>query len=255
MIKSIYIMQENGVLLYSKNFKEEKFDSNILIGFFASIANFSREALNSVVRNMDLGDDNKLILQHIAKEKIIVAAIVSSTDNNDLINKIVKNILLDFVNELLIDEDNVENIDNFLVDEIVKENLKRKSFPSQHKLIIISFMILIPLLIGLLSISIVLTNEFGDWIINFAPALMLYSSINLLFLTAVPNLISGILSPSRKVVVMNSLIIMLLEVIAYLFLVDFLFRQIIMANLPINLILSLAFGFAGQRISARRFLK
>ena len=63
MIKSIYIMQENGVLLYSKNFLKEKFDSNLLVGFFASIANFSREALNSVVKNMDLGEDNKLILQ------------------------------------------------------------------------------------------------------------------------------------------------------------------------------------------------
>ena len=126
MIKSLYIMQENGVLLYSKNFLKEKFDSNLLVGFFASIANFSREALNSVVKNMDLGEDNKLILQPMSKEKLIAAAIVNSSDNNELISQILNNIILDFINEIIVEE-SVENIDNVQVDKIVKENLKRKN--------------------------------------------------------------------------------------------------------------------------------
>lgn len=254
MIKSIYIMQENGVLLYSKNFVKEKFDSNLLVGFFASIANFSREALNSVVKNMDLGDENKLILQPMIKEKLITAAIVNSADNNDLINKILNNIVLDFINEVL-DEESVENIDNVQVEKIVKENLKRKNFPSQNKLIILSFIILLPLLLAILSVSIFLTNLFEDWFTAIETALMLYSVINLLLLTIFPNLISGLLTPSKKMVLINSLLIITIEIVVYSFFVKQLFRQITIANLPINLILSLAFAYMGQRIAARRFLK
>lgn len=247
-------MQENGVLLYSKNYMKEKFDSNLLVGFFASIANFSREALNNVVKNMDLGDDNKLILQPMSKKKLLAAAIVDSTDNNELISQILNNIVLDFINEILVEE-NVENIDNVKIEKIVKENLKRKNLPSQNKLIILSFITLLPLLIAILSISIYLTNLLEAWFTVFAPALMIYSSISLLLLTILPNLISGLLTPSKKLVLINSLLIITVELVVYSLFVAQLFRQIIMANLPINLILSLAFAYLGQRISSRRFLK
>jgi hypothetical protein len=247
-------MQENGVLLYSKIFLKEKFDSNLLVGFFASIVNFSREALNSVVKNMDLGEDNKLILHPMSKEKLIAAAIVSSDDNNDLISKLLNNIVLDFINEVLID-DGVENIDTVKIEKLVKENLKRKNFPSQNKLIILSFIILIPLLLGILSISIFITNLFEEWFTLIETALILYSVINLLLLTILPNLISGLLTPSKKMVLINCLLIIILELVIYSFFVNQLFRQITIGNLPINLILSLAFAYMGQRISARRFLK
>ena len=95
MIKSIYIMRENGELLYVKNFLKEKYDSNILIGFFTSIANFSREALGTIVKNLDLGENNKLILTPIPESELLAAAIVSEKDHNELINKIL-NKLSDF---------------------------------------------------------------------------------------------------------------------------------------------------------------
>jgi len=247
-------MQENGVLLYSKVFLKEKFDSNLLVGFFASIVNFSREALNSIVKNMDLGEDNKLILHPMSKEKLIAAAIVSSDDNNDLISRLLNNIVLDFINEVLID-DSVENIDTVKIEKLVKENLKRKNFPSQNKLIILTFFILLPLLFAILAVSIFLTNLFEDWFTAIETALMLYSVINLLLLTIFPNLISGLLTPSKKMILVNSALIITIEIVVYSFFVNQLFRQITIANLPINLILSLAFAYMGQRISARRFLK
>ena len=247
-------MQENGVLLYSKNFIKEKFDSNLLVGFFASIANFSREALNSVVKNMDLGEDNKLILLSMSKEKLIAAAIVNSNDHNELINKILNNIILDFINEVFIDN-NVENLDNTQIEKIVKQNLKRKKFPSQVKLVLLSFIILVPLVMAILSTSIFLTNLFGDWFTEFETTLMIYSVINLLLLTLLPNLISGFLTPSKKMVLLYSLLIITIELAVYSVFVKQLFRQITIANLPIDLILSLAFAYMGQRISSRRFLK
>ena len=99
MIKNIYILSRNGILLYSKNFIEQKFDDNLIIGFFTSIENFSREALESIVKYVDLGVDNKLILQPKPDEKIFGAAIVSSKDNNILVNKILDNILQDFIDD------------------------------------------------------------------------------------------------------------------------------------------------------------
>lgn len=55
MLKSLYILDEHGILLYSKEFvKEQQYDDNILIGFFTSIANFSREALGTAVKNVNL---------------------------------------------------------------------------------------------------------------------------------------------------------------------------------------------------------
>ena len=97
MFKSIYILDENGILLYSKNFMKEKYDDNILIGFFSSITNFSREALGSIVKNIDLGENNKLIITAISDENLLGAAIVSSNDNNNLVTSILKDIVQDFI--------------------------------------------------------------------------------------------------------------------------------------------------------------
>ncbi len=58
MLKNLYILDENGILLYSKEFtREEQYDDNLLIGFFTSIANFSREALGTAVKNVNLGEN------------------------------------------------------------------------------------------------------------------------------------------------------------------------------------------------------
>ncbi len=113
--------------------------------------------------------------------------------------------------------------------------------------------ILIPLLLTIISASVFLTNLFEDLFTEHDTTLMIYSVISLLFLTIVPNLVSGLLTPSKKMVLLNSLLIMSVEIVGYIFFVSLLFRRITIANLPINLILSLAFAYLGQRISARRF--
>ena len=99
MIKDLYIMNQNGVLLYVKHYAKDHYDDNIIIGFFASVANFSREALNSVVQNIDLGEENKLILLPNFEEKLLAAAIVNPVDDNDLVNSILKNVVQDFIDQ------------------------------------------------------------------------------------------------------------------------------------------------------------
>ena len=86
-------MDENGILLYSKDFIKQHYDENLLIGFFTSIANFSREALGTEVKNVDIGESNKLVLVPIQEERILGAAIVSNRDNDELVTQILKNIL------------------------------------------------------------------------------------------------------------------------------------------------------------------
>ena len=117
MLKNLYIMDENGRLLYSKDFvREQKYDDNLLVGFFTSITNFSREALGTAVKNIDLGENNKLIIIPKQEESLLGAAIVSSNDNNELVAKILKNILREFIDSYAPDYD---------IEKIIQEEMEK----------------------------------------------------------------------------------------------------------------------------------
>jgi len=247
-------MLDNGILLFSKNFMKTKYDNNLLVGFFASISNFSREALQSIVKTIDLGEDDKLILHPRTSDNLIGAAIVSSKDNNTLMIDILNNIMLDFTHEFTT-YDNPDNIDPIITENIITENLHRKVFPSIPKLIISSFILLVPLLSILIFVTIYITNTFQDFFTHVQLALILYTSMTLLLLTLAPNLISGFLAPDRRYALFNTLVIILVEVAFYAVAVDRLFAQITFANLPINFILSLASADFGLRLSSRKYLR
>jgi len=247
-------MLDNGILLFSKNFIKIKYDNNLLVGFFASIANFSREALQNIVKTIDLGEDDKLILHPRTSDNLIGAAIVGSKDNNTLMIDILNNIMLDFIHEFTT-YDNPDNIDPVITENIITENLHRKVFPSIPKLIISSFILLVPLLSILIFVTIYITNTFQDFFTHVQLALILYTSMTLLLLTLAPNLISGFLAPDRRYALFNTLVIILIEVAFYAVAVDRLFAQITFANLPINFILSLASAYFGLRLSSRKYLR
>lgn len=247
-------MQENGVLLYSKEYQNVYFDTNLLIGFFASIANFSREALNTAVKNVDLGEENKVILQANPKEGLMAAAIVSPGDNISLIQEILTNIILDFINEFPSFED-PERLDRATIELIFKVNMRRKTFPSPPLLLTASLILLTPVLIILVFISIYLTNAFQELFYNFTFSLVVYTSITLLFLTVIPNLISGFLAPDKRYAWFNTFAIIAFEVVFYVVSVERLFAQITLANLPINFLLSIASAYFGFQLSSRRYLK
>ncbi len=247
-------MQENGVLLYSKEYQSVHFDTNLLIGFFASIANFSREALNTAVRNVDLGEENKVVLQPNPKEGLMAAAIVSPGDNMGLIQDILNNIILDFINEFPSFED-PERLDRATIELIFKLNMRRKTFPSAPILLITTLLVLTPVMIILVLASIYLTNLFQDLFYAFTFSLIVYTSITLLLLTVIPNLISGFLAPDKKYAWINTIGIIIFEVVFYVVSVESLFAQITLANLPINFLLSVASAYFGFQLSSRRYLK
>ncbi len=154
MLKNLYLMDENGRLLYSKDFvREQKYDDNLLVGFFTSITNFSREALGTAVKNVDLGENNKLIIVPKQDERILGAAIVSSNDNNELVVKILKNILQEFIDSYSPDYD-TEKIIQEEMEKNIQKNLKGKTTSSPIIRMAISWLINGSLIYPLILLSI-----------------------------------------------------------------------------------------------------
>jgi hypothetical protein len=266
MLKSIYILNENGILLYSRNFMKEKYDDNILIGFFSSITNFSREALGSIVKNVELGENNKLIISPSSNENLIGAAIVNSNDNNDLVSSILRDIVQDFIDTYSPDYD-PDKIFQDEMEDFIEDNLKGKTIRSPLKRIIVSWLIAAPLSYFLIFISIIATSFIYslfrlDRFINpeqlftrFMPALIILSTLNIIILFLIPNLILGFLSPNWKIAVFNSLIFFSITITLYFYSIEPNFAYIVISNLPLTLIFSLFFLFIGIRYSSKRFLK
>ncbi|MFX1313019.1 MAG: hypothetical protein ACFFHD_10440 [Promethearchaeota archaeon] len=266
MIKSLYILDENGILLYSKNYMKKKYDQNILIGFFSSISNFSREALGTVVRNVDLGENNKLILVPIPEERILGAAIVSVNDKNMLVRLILTNILQDFIDTFSPDYD-PDRIFPDDIEKIIRNNLKGKTMQSPRIRLLLSWLISGPISYFLILLSINVTyfiygffrlNRFvnpDDLFIRFMPYLILLSTANIIILFLLPNLVLGFLAPNWKIAVINCLIYLVITFTLFFYSIEPDFAYILIGNLPLTLIFSLFFLFLGLRYSSKKFLK
>ncbi|MBY9015528.1 MAG: hypothetical protein KGD68_07550 [Candidatus Lokiarchaeota archaeon] len=267
MLKSLYILDEHGILLYSKEFiREQQYDDNILIGFFTSIANFSREALGTAVKNVNLGENNKLILSPIEDEGLLGAAIVSSNDNNELVTKIIRNIMQEFIDSYSPDYDQ-EKIINEEMEKIIQDVLRTKMIHSPIIRIALSWLIIAPFTILLIFASINSTlfiymafdlNQYftaDQMFSRFFPALILLSTGNIVILFLFPNLIFGFLSPNRNIAVVNSIIHLVVTIILFAYSSEPAFGYIVIGHLPLTMIFSLFFLFIGIRSSSKRFLK
>ena len=267
MLKNLYILDENGILLYSKEFtREEQYDDNLLIGFFTSISNFSREALGTAVKNVNLGENNKLILVPHNDERLLGAAIVSSNDNNELVTKIIKEILQEFIDSYSPNYD-TEKILLEEMDKVIQDVLRTKIIHSPILRLAISWLINAPFTILLIFLSINATlfiyeafnlNQyinFDQLFSLFFPALILLSTGNIIILFLIPNLVFGFLSINRNIAVMNSLIHLGVTVVLFFYSSEPAFAYIVLGHLPLTLIFSLFFLLIGIRSSSKRFLK
>ncbi|MFX1443006.1 MAG: hypothetical protein ACFFHV_06290 [Promethearchaeota archaeon] len=265
MIKRLYIMRFNGTLLYSKHLtKGEKFDDNVLIGFFASLANFSREALESEIEYIDLGHDNKLILFPYSSEKLITTAIVSSIDDNELILKILKNILEDFIGAFAPDY-KPDKIREEEMEFIIEENVTGKTSYPLIKRLIFSWLLLIPLCIFLNFVNItsrqnIFQNLYLDKdvytqeeIYTEVMPLMVWTSLFILLIVFIlPNLISGYLVLNEKFAYLNSVIYLVLIVSIYFFTIESVFAYVIIAYMPLVFLISIGFSYIGYRLAKKR---
>ena len=265
MIKQLYIMKFNGTLLFSKRFvKEGKIEDNVLIGFFASLTNFSREALQSEIQYIDLGHDNKLVLFPQSNDKLLATAIVSSIDDSDLISKILRNILQDFIGAFAPDY-NPDKINGEDMERIIEENLQGKISRPLIKRLVYSWILLIPLCIFLNYLNItsreyifphlylqkeLYTQE--EIYTEVLPTMVVISLLVLMIVFILPNLISGYLVLNEKFAYLNSVIYLVLIIGIYFFTIESEFAYVIIAYMPLILLISIGFAYIGFRLAKKR---
>lgn len=257
-------MRENGILLYSKNNTQEQLDEDILIGFFASIANFSREALNTVIGNINLGEKNKLILCPIAGEKILLAAIVSKDDNDQLLLGILKDIGQDFIDEFAPNYIR-ENINPSRVDQIIKDNTSDKLIMSKPKRFILSWLVLGPLSTILMFASVNIgeilaqtlgltqpTFVFQDIITWVMPAFFLIATVLNLILFVFPNIINGFIILDKKLMYFNMITYIILILLEFFSAKVFFMVIILLAYIPLVFIISTYFTNVGYNLAQKK---
>ncbi len=266
MIDSVYIINENGVLLYEKNLTSTSFDTNLLVGFLSSITHFSREALNRVIKHLDLGENKKLIILPMSRECLLGAMVANANDNNILLNQVLRNILLDFIDEYSPYYEK-ERIDTTLMNILVMNNLKGKVQPSFGKRMGLSWLIVAPMSYFLLLVSIIATQFLYNYFqLNqllfsqteiftiFMPSLVFLAISNVLIIFILPNFILGFLIGNQKPAYGSSIILVIVVITLYFYSAEPLFAYIIIANLPFAFLTSLFFAYIGIRLSTRKFL-
>ncbi|MFX0010313.1 MAG: hypothetical protein ACFE9R_08365 [Candidatus Hermodarchaeota archaeon] len=267
MLKNLYILDESGILLYSKEFsREEHYDDNLLIGFFTSIANFSREALGTAVEYVNLGENNKLILVPNKDERVLGAAIVSTKDNDELVTKILKEILQEFIDSYSPDYDH-EKILQEEMEKIIQDVLRTKTIHSPIIRNTLSWLINAPLTILLVFVSINVTLfiyasfnltqyfNLNQLFSRFFPALILLSTVNIVILFLFPNLLFGFLSTNRNLSITFSFIHLGATITLFFYSSEPAFAYIVLGFLPLTVIFVLFFLSIGIRFSSKRFLK
>ena len=262
MIKSFYIMKQNGVLIYSKTYTKENFDDNVMIGFVASIANFSREALQSVIKYIDLGQDNKLVMFEQQREKLVSVAIVNSSDDNDLITNVLRNIIHEFI--ILFSPDYVsDKIDKNEMERIIEENIKSKTSFSTIQRFVLSWIILVPISILITILNLMATSYFfhvqeerlytqEELITEVIPEAVFISMVVIIIIFIVPNLISGYITLNRNLAFLNSGLYLIVVLFAYLYSGEPLFFYIILYYLPSAIFTSIVFAYIGFKLGIKK---
>ncbi|TFF99516.1 MAG: hypothetical protein EU541_04725 [Promethearchaeota archaeon] len=257
MIKSIYLLRSNGEILYSKNFIEQEYEENLLIGFFNSVVNFSREALKSVVDFIDLGRESKAILELKPEEEIFGAIICSAKDNNSLVKKILKDILQGFIDEFSPNYNLESRKNKDKVDEIFKRTMKGKGRYSILIRFIISWVLLIPLGGLLVFVNIwasevfIFTGEISSFglerlITQTIPQIIIVLFLESVVLFGIPNFISGYVILHIKYSFINTLIYLILILLAITLSVRPILIYPILSFLPFVVISSLGGAYLGN---------
>ena len=250
------------MLIYSKPFTKDKFDDNVLIGFFASVANFSREAMKSEIKDIELGQDNKIVLFENKVEKLLAVAIVSSSDDNDLLIEVLRDICHDFIiNWSGLDYDKI-NIPE--VEDLIDSNIKKRTSLPLLQRIILSWIILVPISIIITILNLMATSYYFEYmftdrlitqtelITEVIPEIVLIFTIIVLVVYVIPNFLQGYIVLDRNLAYLNSMLYMIIILVAYFNSAEPLFFYIILYGLPWAVFTSIVFAHIGSRLGKRR---
>ena len=246
---------------------KEQYDDDVLVGFFTSISHFSREALGSAVKNIDLGNNNKLILSANHEEGLLGAMITSSDDNDKLATNILRNFMQDIIDEFSPEYKIVrEKADNLL-----KANVKERIIKNPTIRLILSWVIGAPLGIALIYLSYFavlylfavfqLDRFIGglELFTRFIPALIVLSFVSISIVYLLPNIWLGYSAPNWRYAVGFSIIYLGFTIGLYFFLsytteFGFIMLYTTLGQLPLAIVFSLFFLFIGIRTASKRFL-
>ena len=256
MIENLYIMKTNGVLLYSYN-PDAEIDIDIITGFSASVANFGREALKTVIENIELGENRKLFLYPVYDENLLISAIGHENDNESLTNSILHSIADEIIASYA---PKYENIDNNAVETMIEEKLYTKSINRRNRIIryAIAAVLIAPLAFLLAKLS-ALISEALAVVLGIAGEITEFSSLAGVFLIATilvillyvgPSLIFGFLTVHRWVSIAIMVVYMAFTVILF----NPSFRYILLAYSPVSIIVGVTFVFLGVRLAQKRWL-
>lgn len=98
MFHAVYIVLENGVCIFSKNFTKNKIDSQLFAGFLSALGSFATESLGSGMQSLKLqtGEQLSIIRYSQGKIPLVGVALADPRDNSKLISNLLLQILTDF---------------------------------------------------------------------------------------------------------------------------------------------------------------
>ncbi len=253
MLEYLAIMKTNGTLFYSRDFKKIEIEEEVMLGFFAATANFSKEALHSMVEDVNLGKGKRVILSSASEEKLIIAAIVNAEDNRDLVKFILDTILKWYIEKFT---QNIRDIDPVAINNYIDELLKKKVLDRMYKRILKSwiaqfflgiFTIFIGYIIKEMALGVIGVGENQYALIFFLGTLLI------LIVFPVPMFVSGYIVADRKKSYLNLFLYLILVILLLSF--DNVMIIVFIGNFPMIIVISIVFLLIGIYYNSKKKLK
>jgi uncharacterized membrane protein len=98
MFHAVYIVLENGVCIFSKNFTTNQIDSQLFAGFLSALGSFATESLGSGMQSLKLqtGEQLSILKYSQGKTPLVGIVLADPRDNSKLISNLLLQILTEF---------------------------------------------------------------------------------------------------------------------------------------------------------------
>ncbi len=264
MFDSIFIFKENGVVLYSRNLKEGRVDDQVLVGFFSSIANFSKEALQSTITQLDLGSDTQLVMHYRPKEELVIAALTDARDDVGKVKKILSTIATDFLDEYGANvEESQVNASSLTesITRLLRQSSRKRGAAMQF--IALDFMIalFIPLYFlmeGMLPL--LFQDLFGPGIVfgenflfnQFLPRIFIASVIFVFVTIPLPTFLTGFIAGEKRRAWQNFIGFFIVALILLAVVLKTVLSVVSILYAPFSVVIGLVFSWIGARMAEKR---
>ncbi len=266
MFDSIFIFKENGVVLYSRNLKEGRVDDQVLVGFFSSIANFSKEALQSTIQQLDLGSDTQLVMHYRPKEELIIAALTDARDDVGKVKKILGTIATDFLDEYGANVEESQVNATTLTESItrlLRQSSRRRGATMQFIALDFLIVLYVPLYFLMEAIMPLLFQDmfrpgvvFGEnFLFNqFLPRIFIASVLFVFATIPLPTFLTGFIAGEKRRAYINFLGFYIVALILLAVILQTVLSVVALLYSPFSIVIGLVFSWMGTRMAEKRKL-